>query len=305
MEKLVETTDEWIFERTGIRERRIAAADEATSDLGFKAARKLCDEFAIDPLSIELIICCTFSPDHLFPATACLIQDKLGAKNAGAFDIEAACTGYISGLSMASACVKSGEYKRVLVVASETNSKIMDWQDRGTCVIFGDGAAATLIEPGEPGKGILSNYLRADGSGGHLLEMPAGGTRLPASLETVKNRQHFLLMKGKEIFKVAVKSMADIVDILLARHGYTRNDLTWLVPHQANRRIMDAVGKRLELPESKVYSNIENLGNTSAATIPICLDEMRRSGKLKSGDLVALSAFGGGLTWGGNLIKWD
>ncbi|MDD5092645.1 MAG: ketoacyl-ACP synthase III [Candidatus Wallbacteria bacterium] len=309
LEKMVETTDDWIVDRTGIKERRIAAPGECTSDLGYKAAKKLLDDYRIDPKSIDLIICATFSPDFLFPATACLIQHRIGAVNAGAYDVEAACTGYVSALSIAAGMVKSGEMKRVLVVASETNSRIMDWTDRNTCVIFGDGAAATLVEPTEPGKGILGFFLRSDGGGAELLEMPAGGTRMPASQETVMTRQHYLRMKGKEIFKMAVAGMSDGVTNLLQRFNYRREDISVLVPHQANKRIMDAVGKRLHLSPQKVCSNIERYGNTSAATIPICLDEMNRGRveglMLKSGDLVALTAFGGGLTWGAGLILWE
>lgn len=305
LEKLVDTSDEWIRERTGIVTRYIAAENEATSDLGYKAAKRLLDEYNIPPESIDLIICATFTPDFMFPATACIIQDKLNAKNAGTFDLEAACSGFVSALSVASNYIKTGEYKRVLVVAAETNSKIMDWTDRNTCVIFGDGAAAILVEPTEYGKGILSSYLRSDGSGGHLLDMPGGGSRNPATEETVKNRMHFLKMKGKELFKVAVRNMVEVVERLLEKHGYDKKDITHLIPHQANKRIMDAVGKRLGLPAERVYSNINKYGNTSAATIAICMDEMLRNGKINKGDLIVTTAFGGGLTWGGNLIIWD
>jgi len=305
LEKIVDTSDEWIFERTGIKERRIVSENEATSDIGAKAALKLFKEYNIDPKSIDLIICATFSPDQLFPATACLIQNKIGCNNAGAYDIEGACSGFVSALSAASAYIKSREFNRVLVIAAECNSRIMDWSDRNTCVIFGDGAAAILVEPCDYGEGILGSYLRADGSGGELLEMPAGGSKLPASEKTVNEGQHYLKMKGKELFKVAVKNMSQVVNELINKYNKKIEDIDWLIPHQANIRIMDAVAKRLKFPKEKTFSNIMKYGNTSAATIAICFDEMNRQGLLKHGDLIVTTAFGGGLTWGGNLIVWN
>lgn len=305
LEKIVDTSDEWIYDRTGIKERRIVAESESTSDLGAKAAKKLFEEYNISPDSIDLIICATFSPDQLFPATACIIQDKIGCKNSGAYDLEGACSGFISALSAASAYIKSGELDRVLVIAAECNSRIMDWSDRNTCVIFGDGAAAILVEPCEYNKGILSSYLRADGSGGELLEMPAGGSKLPATEQTIKDGDHYLKMKGKELFKVAVKNMSKVVTELIEKYDKSLEDVDWLIPHQANKRIMDAVAKRLKFPPEKVFSNIEKYGNTSSATIAICIDEMNHQGLLKPGDLIVTSAFGGGLTWGGNIIVWE
>jgi 3-oxoacyl-[acyl-carrier-protein] synthase-3 len=305
LERIVETSDEWIRERTGIKERRIVSEGESTSDLGAKAAKKLFQEYGISPESIDLIICATFSPDQLFPATACIIQNKIGCKNAGAYDIEGACSGFVSALSAASSYVKCGEFNRVLVIAAECNSRIMDWSDRNTCVIFGDGAAAILIEPCEVEHGILSSYLKADGGGGELLEMPAGGSKKPATEQTVKEGQHYLKMKGKELFKVAVRNMAEVVTELLKKQNKNIEDINWLIPHQANKRIMDAVAKRLKFPDEKVFSNIEKYGNTSAATIAICFDEMNHKGLFKKGDLIVTTAFGGGLTWGGNIIVWD
>lgn len=304
LEKMVDTSDEWIITRTGIKERRIAENDVATSDLAVEAAHKALAMAKLTPMDIDLIIVATVTPDMNFPSTACLVQDKLKAVNAAAMDIGAACSGFIYGLSIAQGFIASGMYKNILVIGAETLSKITDWQDRNTCVLLGDGAGAAVLQPVPEGQGILSIYLGADGSAGDLLKLPAGGSRFPASHETVDKRMHYMKMSGNQLFKIAVKLMAESAQRALAQCGLTCEDVACLIPHQANIRIINAAAKRLGVPEEKIFLNIEKYGNISAASTIIGLDEAFKQNKIKSGDIVVLVAFGGGLTWGGCVIKW-
>jgi len=304
LEKMVDTTDEWICSRTGIKERRIASEEQATSDLATVASQQALSNAKILPQEIDLIIVATLSPDMLFPATACLVQKNIGATKAAAFDIEAACSGFIYGLSIAQQYVQNGIFKTALVVGAEILSRILDWEDRNTCVLLGDGAGAIILKEVEKGKGILSVHLGADGTGADLLKQPAGGSRLPASHETVKQRLHYLKMDGREVYKFAAKSMAETVIDGLSKIGLSPKDIDLLIPHQANIRILECVAKKLNLPMEKVFINIDRYGNTSAASIPIALSEALEQGRIKKDDIVALVSFGSGLTWGTSIIKW-
>jgi 3-oxoacyl-[acyl-carrier-protein] synthase-3 len=304
LEKMVDTSDEWIKTRTGISERRKALPSEAASDLGTKAAQKALEDAGITAEEIDLIIVATVTPDMFFPSTACLIQNNIGATRAAAFDISAACSGFIYALATGSQFIAAGAYNTVLVVAAEVLTKIVDFEDRNTCVIFGDGAGAAVLRPVEEGKGFLSFELCADGSGGDLLKVPAGGSRKPASEETVRNREHFMSMCGNEVFKFAVKVMGDAALRVLEKAGLTKNDVDYLVPHQANNRIIDSAVKRLGLSPEKVYRNIDKYGNMSSASIAVALDEATRKGCLKKDDIVVIVGFGAGLTWGSIVIKW-
>ncbi|MEO0146837.1 MAG: beta-ketoacyl-ACP synthase III [candidate division WOR-3 bacterium] len=303
-ERFLDTSDEWITERTGIKERRIASPDEAASDLGAKAAVRALEKAGLDPKEIDLLIAATSSPDHLFPSTACLIQDKIGATKAAPFDVSAGCPGFVFGLEIARGMLMSGNYKKALVVGTECLTRIMDFTDRSTCVLFGDGAGAAILEDDPMREGILSAYLGGDGSLGNLLMLPAGGSRLPASEETLRNRLHYTKMEGQEVFRNAVRAMRDAALVTLKRAGVKPEELDWLVPHQANTRIIEATRERLKLPPEKVYVNIERFGNTSAASIPIALWEMEEKGLLKEGHLVLAVAFGAGFVWGGMLLRW-
>ncbi len=304
LEKIVDTTDQWITERTGIKERRIARSDEATSDMAAFAARNALESARLKPEDIDLIIVATITPDMFFPATACLVQEKLGVNHAPAFDISVACSGFIYGIANAQQFIKSGLYKRVLVIAAEKMSSITDWQDRSTCVLMGDGAGAAVLGEVEEG-GILSVYLGADGSKGNLLKMPAGGSRLPASASTVEERLHFLKMQGNELFKHAVKIMADAALKATEPLGLKADDISLIIPHQANIRILSAVAKRMGIdPEKKVYLNIKKYGNMSAASTAVALVEAVEEGRVKKGDIILLDAFGAGLTWGAVVIRW-
>ncbi|MCX8070555.1 MAG: ketoacyl-ACP synthase III [Thermodesulfovibrionales bacterium] len=302
--KIVETSDEWITERTGIKERRIAEGDKSASDLAFEASKKALKDAGIKASEVSLIIVATISGDMPFPATACLVQKKLNAKNAAAFDVNAACSGFIYALSIADAYIKSGAYSKILVVGSEILSRFTDWQDRSTCVIFGDGAGAVLLDANKGKSGILSTHLYSDGSLWDLIQIPAGGSLKPASLDTVNNRLHTISMKGNETFKVAVKALGSLVEKTLEHNNLSPSQLSLLIPHQANQRIIQAVASRLGLSMDKVMMNIQKYGNTSAASIPIALDEALRNGKIKTGDYILLEAFGGGLTWASALIRW-
>ena len=304
LEKLVDTSDEWIVTRTGIRERRIAAPDEAASDVAIRAARAALESAGVGAEDLDGIIVGTVTGDMLFPATACLVQDRLGAARAAAFDINAACCGFIYGLNAAHALISSRQMDRVLVVGVEVLSKFTDWSDRATCVLFGDGGGAALMEPCEPGEGILGTYMRSDGSLADLLHIPAGGTRRPTSRESLEHRDHFIKMKGDGVFKYAVRAMEDAAHQVLKEADVHLEDVDVFIPHQANVRIIDAVQQRLGLPDGKMVVNLDRFGNTSSATIPIALDEAARSGKVKKGDLVLLVAFGGGLTWGAVLLRY-
>lgn len=303
LEKIVETNDEWIKSRTGIDERRILnEPGKATSDMAAPAIKNLCEKRGISPEEIDCIICCTVTPDMAFPATANLAADKVGAKNAFSFDLGAACSGFLFGLTTGTAFIESGRYKKVVVVGADKMSAIVDYTDRTTCILFGDAAAAVLLEPSENNYGVKDSILRTDGSGGKFLHMKAGGSLKPASIETVTNKEHYIYQEGQSVFKFAVVGMADVSYELLQRNNLTGDDIAWLVPHQANKRIIDATANRMGLSHDKVMLNIHKYGNTTAATIPLCLYEWEN--QLKAGDKIVLAAFGGGFTWGATLVEW-
>jgi 3-oxoacyl-[acyl-carrier-protein] synthase-3 len=303
LEKMVETSDEWIRTRSGIKERRISADDQPTSELALAAAQKALHAAHTKASEIEAIIVATATPDMFFPSTACLVQAKIGARKIMSFDISAGCSGWLYALSIANTYIKTG-YDNILVIGAEELSKITDYTDRGTCVLLGDAAGAALLKKTPEERGILSTYFAADGSYGDLLYMPAGGTRMPATVETVKNRFHYLKMEGNKVFKVAVRAMYESAIKVLGKAKVKTEDIALLVPHQANIRIIEATAKRLNISMDKVAINLDRHGNTSAASIPIGLDEAAGSGRIKKGDLVLLVAFGAGFTWGGVLIKW-
>ena len=302
LEELVDTNDEWIVTRTGIKERRILKGKKGSSDLGAEAIKGLLDKTNTSAEEIDLIICATVTPDMLFPSTACLIADKIGAGNICAFDISAACSGFLYALTTASKFIESGSYKKVIVVGCDKMSSIVDYTDRTTCVLFGDGAGAVLLEPNTDGLGIMDYILKSDGSGGEFLKMKAGGSLHPASHETVDAREHFVYQDGQPVFKKAVKSMADVSEEIMKKNNLSSDDIAWLVPHQANKRIIDATSRRMGVGDDKVMLNIERYGNTTAGTIPLCLWDWED--KLKKGDNLVLAAFGGGFTWGSIYLKW-
>lgn len=302
-EKMVDTSDEWIVTRTGIRERRIAEAGEATSDYATVACQRAIDAAGIGAEDIDQVICATVTPDMMFPSTASIIQDRLGATHAGAFDLSAACSGFLYAISVASALVEVGRAKYVVVVAADVLSRITDYTDRSTCVLFGDGAGAVVVGAVPEGRGFLAFDLGSDGSGGKFLYQPAGGSRIPASHESVEAKQHFLKMEGQETFKFAVRAMGSSMEQVLEKSGLTRGDIDLLVPHQANIRIIDAAAQRFGLPPEKVAVTIHKYGNTSASSIPIALDEAVREGRVKAGDALIMVGFGGGLTWGAAAVR--
>lgn len=304
LEEMVETSDEWITSRTGIRERRIASPEQATSDLCVEAGRRALEAAGIGPEDIGLIIVSTLSPDCPFPGTACIVQDKLGAGSAAAFDLAAGCTGFVYALSVARQFVMTGTYRHVLAIAGETCSRVVDYTDRSTCVLFGDGAGAAVVGPSGGGREILLCRLAARGSGFEKLWIPAGGSRRPASRETVDAREHFMKLNGPEIFKFAVQVMCEELRECSKALGKSPEDIALVVPHQANYRIIRSVCHRVGVPAEKVYQNLEKYGNTSAASVPIALDEATQDGGLSPGDLVVLVAFGGGLTYGSSVIRW-
>ncbi len=301
---LVETSDEWITSRTGIKERRIAAADEFTSDMAFHAAERALASAGVTPDQVDLIIVATITPDMLFPSTACLVQHKLGAKKAMAFDIEAACSGFVYALEIGRKFIESGSATNVLVIGAEKISSIIDWTDRATCVLFGDGAGAAVLQHRPGSRGIITTCLASDGTKGEFLCMPGGGSRIPATTESVSTRQHFLRMNGKDTFKSAVNAMVAVGFEALEKAGLTINDIKLVIPHQANLRIISAVGDRLGVSAEKTFVNLDRYGNTSAASVAIALDEAVTTGRLVRGDLVLLLVFGAGLTWGSALIEW-
>lgn len=303
LEKMVDTSDQWIMTRTGIKERRIADKDIATSDLGVEASKLAIQNAGLKPEDMDLIITATITPDMAFPATGCIIQDKIGAKNAAAFDINAACSGFVFGIVIAQQLVSTGAYNNVLVVGAEKLSSITDWEDRSTCVLFGDGSGACVVGASND-RVIVSSFLGADGSGANLLKLPAGGSRTPATEETVRQKLHFLKMEGNEVFKIAVRIMVEAANKAISKVGLDCGDIDLLIPHQANIRILTAVAKRLGLSEEKIFMNIERYGNMSAASTAVALAEANNQGKVKKGDNVVLVAFGGGLTYGAALIQW-
>lgn len=299
--KFVDTNDEWITSRTGIKERRIMR-DGATSDMAAAAVNKLLEKKGIDPLEIDLVICGTVTPDLVFPSTANIVSDKCGMKNAWSFDVNAACSGFIFALTTGSQFIETGKYKKVLVLGFDKMSSIIDYQDRTTCIIFGDGGGAVLLEPNDEGLGIIDSILHSDGSGRHLLYQPAGGSAMPASHETVDQRLHYVKQEGQQVFKFAVTNMADVSARIMEKNNLTSDDVNWLVPHQANLRIIDATASRMGLSPDKVMINIQKYGNTTAGTLPLCLADWEP--QLKKGDNIILSAFGGGFTWGAVYLKW-
>jgi len=306
LEQMVATSDEWIVTRTGIRERRIAAEDEALSDFAVPAARRALEMAGVDGEEVELVICGTVCADMPFPATANLIQSQIGAARAASFDVSAACTGFVYALGIADQFIRAGTVRKALVVGGEVLTKYVDWTDRSTCVLFGDGAGAMVLGAGEEGdeRGVLAVALHTDGSLTDLIYRAGGGSKHPPSKEVAATGLNFIKMRGNETFKIAVRSLVEVSDEVLAKAGLRHQDVAWFVPHQANRRIIDAVGQRLEVPEGRTYVNIERYGNTSAASIPIALDELNRAGRIAAGDVVLFSAFGAGLTWGGAVVRW-
>lgn len=304
LEKIVETSDEWITSRTGIKQRHKAADGEYTSQFGTLAAQRAIERAGLLPEEVDLIVCATTTPDQIMPSTGALIQAQLGATNAAGMDIFAACSGFLYGLTMVESMIRTGQVRNALVIGAEILTKYVDYTDRGTCVIFGDGAGAAVLAPVAETKGILATKIRSDGRYEEQLYAPGGGTKLGTTHETIDNRDHFFKMKGNELFKVAVRSMAEISKEMLDKSGYTIDDVDLVVPHQANQRITDAVASRLNVPEEKVYSNIAEHGNTSSASIPIALDECLQSGRIKEGSLVLLTSFGGGATWGATVVRF-
>ena len=303
LETYLDTNDEWITSRTGIKERRILKGEgKGSSDLGAEAVKGLLKKTNISAEEIDLIICATATPDMIFPSTACIIADKVGAKNAFAYDLMAACSGFLYALSTASKFIETGTHKKVIVVGADKMSSIVDYQDRTTCIIFGDGAGAVMLEPSKDGLGVQDAILRSDGSGREFLHMKAGGSVKPASHETIDAREHFVFQDGKSVFKAAVKSMADVSAEIMQKNNLTSDDVAWLIPHQANKRIIDATARRMGVGDEKVMLNIEKYGNTTNGTIPLCLWEWEN--QLNKGDNIILAAFGGGFTWGAIYLKW-
>jgi 3-oxoacyl-[acyl-carrier-protein] synthase-3 len=302
---MVDTDDEWIVARTGIKQRYIANGKETTASLGVKAAKAALDTADISPNNLDLIIVATSTPEHNFPSTASLIQDKLGASKAGAFDMGAACTGFVYALSVAGQIIQSGAINTVLVIGSETLSKIVNWEDRSTCVLFGDGAGAFVLQGSEVPGGILTSVLRSDGSGGDLLKVPAGGSALPASYDTLRDNLHTITMNGREVFRFATRVMADACREVVSAAGMTMDDIDFIVPHQANARIIEAAARNLNLPLDMFIMNMDRYGNTSAASIPLALCEAVADNRIKPHNNLVFVAFGGGLTWGATLVTWD
>jgi 3-oxoacyl-[acyl-carrier-protein] synthase-3 len=306
LEKVVDTSDEWIVERTGIHERRVAAKGQATSDLGAAAAKRLLEKRGIAAAELDLIIVATVTPDMFFPSSACLIQNKIGAKHAWGFDLSGACSGFLYALTTGAQFIAAGSHKKVLVIGADVMTSILDFKDRATCVLFGDGAGAVLLEPAEEGEqGIIDFLLRSDGSGGQFLYMPGGGSLNPTSAETIKNNMHCVHQDGRNVFKFAVRGMAEISHAMLTRHGLSPKDLKLYIPHQANLRIINAAVEKLGLAPAQVAINIDRYANTTAGTIPICLSEADESKTLNNKDLILLASFGAGFTWGSLLLRWE
>jgi len=304
LERMVETSDEWIYTRTGIRERRIVDDNVATSDLGAEAARRALADAGLEPKDVTLLICATITPDYLFPSTACMIQTKIGAPNTGGFDLSAACAGFVYGLILGGRLVEADPSQTVLVVGAETLTKFTDWTDRSSCILFGDGAGAAVLRACDDGRGLLASEYGVDGSGGDFMKLPAGGSVMPASERTVRERLHYMKIQGRETFKFAVLKMAELVESAVRNSGLTLDDIKLIIPHQVNKRILQAAATRLQIDISKIYCNIERYGNTSAASAAIALDEAARSGLIARGDYIVLVAFGGGLSWSSAVIRW-
>jgi 3-oxoacyl-[acyl-carrier-protein] synthase-3 len=304
LEKMVDTTDEWIVTRSGIRERHIARADEATSDMAAEASRRALAQAGVTAEEVDLIIVATITPDMIFPNTACLVQNLIGAKNATCFDLEAACSGFLYGMNVATQFIRTGMVKTALVIGAEKLSMVTDWEDRTTCVLFGDGAGAVVLRACDKPQGFLSVVTGSDGSLADLLKLPGGGSRHPTSMETVQKRMHYMQMVGKEVFKNAVRNMGEAARRALDECGLTMEDVALVVPHQANLRIVEAIRERLGVAPEKFYVNLDRMGNMSAASIPVALDEAVRGGRIKKGDVVVMVAFGGGFTWGATVMRW-
>ncbi|MGE5219397.1 MAG: beta-ketoacyl-ACP synthase III [Chloroflexota bacterium] len=304
LEKMVDTSDEWITVRTGIKERRVLEEGKGNADMAFHAARRALDDAGMKPNDLDAIIMGTVSADYLMPSSACVLEDLLGARNAFSFDVGAACSGFINAMSVADSFIRSGKINNALVVGSDTLSRWLNWQDRTTCILFGDGAGAVVLGASENGSGILSTKLRTDGSYVKTLYIPAGGSRKPATLQTVRDNEHTITMNGKEVFKIAVRSMEEISRQALAEAGVEISQVSLVIPHQANKRIIIALAERLGVPLDKVMVNLDKYGNTSAASIPVALDEARRQGRINAGDIVLLNAFGAGFAWGGAVVKF-
>jgi 3-oxoacyl-[acyl-carrier-protein] synthase III len=304
LSQIVETSDEWITERTGIRERHIADPGIATSDMAVAAAREALCQRGISAAELDVIIVCTVTPDMMFPSTACLVQNQLGAPKVWGFDLVAACSGFIYGLTTAAYLVSSGAHRKVLVIGADTMSRILDYTDRGTCILFGDAGGAFLVEPGEDSEGFIGHIHEIDGSGGEFLKMPAGGSRLPASSETVAQRLHYVKQEGQQVFKFAVRKMYELCDNVLRKYGFSASDVNLMIPHQANKRIILATAERLGLPEERVVINLDKYGNTTAGTIPLATRDAICQGRLKKGDLVLFAAVGAGYTAGASLWRW-
>jgi 3-oxoacyl-[acyl-carrier-protein] synthase-3 len=304
LEQMVDTSDEWITVRTGIKERRVLEEGKGNADMAFKAATRALQDAGMEAKDLDAIVMGTVSPDYPFPSSACVLEDMLGARNAFSFDVSAACAGFLNALSVADLYVRAGKANNVLVVGSDTLSRLLNWQDRATCILFGDGAGAVVLGASENGSGILSTKLRTDGSYVKTLYVPAGGSLKPASPQTVHNNEHTITMNGKEVFKIAVRSMEEISRQALAEAGVSIEQVALVVPHQANKRIIVALAERLGVPMEKVMVNLEKYGNTSAASIPVALDEAKRQGRIKPGDIVLLNAFGAGFAWGAAVVKF-
>ncbi len=305
LENIVDTSDEWIRSRTGILQRHVVSQDEATSDISSKIAEKLLNKSGIEATEIDLIIVGTVTPDHFTPSTAAIVQKNIKAKNAWGFDLSAACSGFLYGLVTGANFITSGQYNKVMVIGVDTMTSILDFKDRDTCVIFGDGGGGVILEPSKNNFGIIDSMMHMDGSGGDYLIVPGGGSRIPASLKSVKERQHYIKQDGKTVFKHAVKGMADVSARILSKNNLSGDDIALFIPHQANKRIIDAAAERCGISEDRVLINIDKFGNTTAGTIPIALDEAVNANKIHDGDYILLSSFGAGFTWGSILIKWE
>ena len=303
LERMVDTNDEWIVTRTGISERRMVQPDVATSDLAIEAARRALEDAKTPPGEIDLVIVATITPDMFFPSTACLVQHALGATGAGAFDLSAACSGFVYGISTASSMIASGSIEKALVIGAETLTKITNYEDRTSCILFGDGAGAVVLGPAD-GRNVVYTKLGSDGSGADMMKLPAGGSRIPATAESVQEKLHYMVISGREVFKFAVIRMQECIQDALDARGYTADDISLIVPHQVNLRILTAAAEKFGLPMEKIQVNINRYGNTSAASVPIALDEAVKEGRLEPGDVVILIAFGAGLAWASALIEW-